>query len=376
MAKTYTAFSRNIGPDLQKLVKSDVSIGVVTLKVDLTLEDAGYKKVTGSPVWLQKVNDTANKIVPKAITDIAAEITKTKGLDGKKLEAIISKAGEAAADDLADAVEKALETWVKDKKEYTSYKVKSAGKIILGVVGVASSVAAIGASMGAASPVAIISLVRSCIGLAQDVAKVALEAKSIEKLIRVDVVVLTKAFAKNKDNKALQNVKEVALAGIAVILGVDTPTINNCAGRIELYHNKITGLKKDHEKFAGAIYKVMDLQDSLKDKMAKAGKDLKSFDKLKKSLEAAEKTLDGILKDVTHIGERIEKGEKRYDFYKGYIEALKGGVSSWTKYAQTALGLAFDLGTGVGTAAGGIEKGLEALKDIMMATNEVLLEKV
>ncbi len=374
MAKTYTAYSRNIGPDLQKAVPNRVEIGAVTLKIDLTLEDAGYKKVTGSPVWLQKVNETANKIVPTAIAGIAADIKKAPQLNEKTISAIVEKNGEAAATALARAIEAALATWVRDKKEYTSYKVKTAGKIVLGAVGIAASAATAALTAGAASPVAIIGMARSGIALAQNVAKLAMEAEGVERVIRADIVVLTKAFAKNKDSLATQNLKEIGLAGIAAVLGVDTPTIKNCGERIVLYKNKITGLKKDHQEFAKAIYKLMDLQDGLKDKMKKAAKDSNGLAKAEKSLKQAEAALDDVLKRVVGVGERIEKAEDRYKEYSKFIVALQSGVSGWTKYAQIVLSLAISLGSDIATHTSAVEKGLSELQSSLNTVGEEIVE--
>ena len=374
MPKSYTAYSRNIGPDLQKALPDKVKIGVVTLRVELTLEDAGYKKVTESPVWLQKSADIAKKFVPGAVDSIVDDIKKAKDLNDRGLNSILVKTGDEMADKLADAIEKALAAWVKDKKEYTSYKVKSAGKIVVGTAGVVASAVTIGLTAGAASPVAIISMARSSIGLAQNIAKLAMEAETVERLIRKDMGVLSKAFAKNKDNKAAQNMKELGLAGIAAVLGVDTPSINNCNSRIQLYGNKLTGLKKDHAKFAGTIYKLMDVQESLKHKIDKTAKSAKNYGKLTKTLGSAEKSLDEILKRVVAIGERIDTGEKNNEVYSKFVEALQSGVSNWTKYAQTAMTLAITFGTAIANNADAIEKGLSALQDHLTTVKDDLLE--
>lgn len=376
MPKSYTAYSRNIGPDLQKALPDKVKLGAVTLSVELTLEDAGYKKIANSPLWLQKANETAKKFIPGAVGGVVDDIKKAKDLDDRALNALLVKRGDDAADKLADAMEKALAAWVKDKKEYTSYKVKSAGKIVVSTAGVVASAASIGLTAGAASPVAIISMARSSIGLAQNVAKLAMEAETVERMIRKDISVLSVAFAKNKENKAAQNMKELALSGIAAVLGVDTPSINNCQSRIELYHNKLTGLKKDHAKFAGTIYKLMDLQETLQKKVDNTAKSAKNYGKLKKTLDSAEKVLDDVLKRVVAIGERIDTGEKNDKLYADFISALQAGVSKWTKYAQTVMTLTITLGTAISTHTDVIEKGLAALQTHLTTVNDDLLEKV
>lgn len=116
MPKSYTAYSRNIGPDLQKALPDTIKLGAVTLSVELTLEEAGYKKISSSPLWLQKSNETAKKFIPGAIGDIADDIKKAKGLDGRALNALLVKAGDDAADKLADAMEKALATWSRTRR--------------------------------------------------------------------------------------------------------------------------------------------------------------------------------------------------------------------------------------------------------------------
>lgn len=369
MAKTYTAFSRNIGPDLKKEVPDNINIGAVTLSVDLTLEDAGYKKVTGSPVWLQKVNNEANKIVPQAIKGIVAEIKKANDPDERAIKSIVEKNGELAAKNLALVVKAALAAWIVDKKEYDHYKVKAAGKIVLGAIGVTASAASIALTAGAASPVAIIGLARSGMGLAQQIAKAAMDAEKVERLIRADMTVLTKAFAKNKDNKAVQNMKELGLAAIAATLNVDTPTINNCDQRIGLYGQKITGLKKDHEKFASSIYKMMDLQETLNKKFKQA-KGSKNIEKAQKTLGGAEKNLDDLLKRVVAIGERIETGEGNYAKYSKFIEALKGGVSSWTKYSQIVMSLSISGGTAITGIVALVEKDFSKVEEFLTTAKD------
>lgn len=253
---------------------------------------------------------------------------------------------------------------------------KSAGKIVVGTAGVVASAAAIGLTAGAVSPVAIISMARSSIGLAQNIAKLAMEAETVERMIRKDISVLSVAFAKNKDNKAAQNMKELALSGVAAVLGVDTPSINNCQSRVELYHNKLTGLKKDHAKFASTIYKLMDVQETLQKKVDQTVRSAKNYGKLKKTLESAEKSLDDVLKRVVDIGERIDTGEKNDKIYAEFIDSLRAGVSKWTKYAQTAMTLTISLGTGIANNTDAIEKGLAALQTHLTTVKDDLLEKV
>lgn len=372
MAKTYTAYSRNIAPDLKKAVPENVKIGAaITLSVDLTLQEAGYKKVTGSPVWLQKASNEANKIVPKAIQGMIADLKKAKDPDEKAVTAIIEKNGEYAAKRLSLTVEAALAEWLADKAEYSSYKIKAAGKIAIGAIGVTASIASIALTAGAASPVAIISLARSGIGLAQQLAKASMEAEKLERLIHADIAVLSKAFAKNKDNKAAQSMKEIGLAGIAAVLNVDLPTINNCDQRIDLFHKKLIGMKKDHEKFAGSIYKMMDLQETLQKKVKDASKgSAKAGEKALKSLAGAEKNLDDLLKRVVAIGERIEAAEASYPKYAKFIEALKGGVASWTKYAQFAMSMSISGGSAITGLLSLAEKDFSKIEEFLSATKD------
>ena len=350
MAKSYTAYSRNVSNDMQKLITAqNVELPAkLMVELELTMESEGFEKITKNPVWMAKVADLAKKHADDLIKDAAkvidAEAKKGK-LTPKMVEGLIDVEERVFDKELCVAVDAMLQKYVNDKKEYTKYKIKIAAKIVLGGAVIVASAVTSAASLGAASPVAVIAMTRSCVALAQTVLKAAAEAEHVERLLRVDKTVLEKVFKAN-EGAASKNVKETALNFVSGLLSIDTPAASNFADHVALYRNKITGLSKAAIELGKGVNKMMDAAEAFGKKVDAIKKDKGDEDpKVKKAmaeLDKQEKELDKVLTNIVSLNERVNKQEELCQEYEKAAAAIKKGVSKWTEISKYLAGFAIN----------------------------------
>jgi hypothetical protein len=344
------------------------------MEVLIELDDELYDALAKNPSWLQKIQTAAAAKARAAMDDAAKQIlaaeAKAEKFDPKAATAftrdvqdMLEKAAKLAADEMADACEKLITDYKKGQKELTKLRVKCGGKIALTAVLVTGGAVISVVTAGALSPLGVVGVVKGAVGIAQEIAKLALKADQIAKLIQGELTVLKKLMNEEnakakKSGKIAQGAKEVGLNVFSKLLGVETPSLKNCQSHIEIHKVDIAKIEKESKKLSESIYDAMDEQAKQAKALAVAKKTLPApkVGKISTALDKTEKALDELLKNTIKINESIERAEKRQEQFEKALDAMKEGVPGWLKWVDVAVGLAVDIGTGIADASSGIEK--------------------
>ncbi|MBX3618420.1 MAG: hypothetical protein KF891_00295 [Rhizobacter sp.] len=344
------------------------------MEVLIELDDELYAALSKNPTWLQTIQTSAAAKARAAMDDAAKQIlaaeAKAEKFDPKTATAftrdvqdMLEKAAKLAADEMADACEKLITDYKKGQKELTKFRVKCGGKIALTAVLVTGGAVISVVTAGALSPLGVVGVVKGAVGIAQEIAKLALKADQMAKLIQGELTVLKKLMNEEnakakKSGKIAQGAKEVGLNVFSKLLGVETPSLKNCQSHIEIHKVDIAKIEKESKKLSESIYDAMDEQAKQAKALAVAKKTLPApkVGKISTALDKTEKALDELLKNTIKINESIERAEKRQEQFEKALDAMKEGVPGWLKWVDVAVGLAVDIGTGIADASSGIEK--------------------
>lgn len=339
----------------------------MTLQVVIELDEELYKTLSKDPTWLDKLQQAAGDKARSALDDAAKAILVVEGKAGKfdpKTAAIFTKDLQAALEtrfkiasqEMAEAAEKLFENYKKGQKELTKFRIKAVGKIAVTAVIVSAGVGVSVASMGALSPLGIVSVVRGGITVGQEITKLALSADQLAKVIQLEFKVLKKFMTDNspKGNGA----KELGLNALSKVLGLETPSLKNCRSRIELHKVDIGKIEKKSHELSKKIYEAMDIQSDWAKQFDKAKKSLPApkVGKISTSLEKSEKALDALIKSTIKVNESVQRAEKRQELFEKTLEQMEKGIPGWVKYVDIAIGLSIDLGMGIADANSAVEK--------------------
>lgn len=366
----------------------------MAMEVVIELDDELYASLAKNPSWLQKIQ-TAAAAKARASMDaaakqiLAAEATAAK-FDAKAaavftrdVQATLEKAAKQAADEMADACEKLINDYKKGQKELTKFRVKCGGKIALTAVLVTGGAVISVATAGALSPLGVIGVVKGAVAVAQEIAKLALKADQMAKLIQGELKILRKLMNEEnakakKSGKIAQGAKEVGLNVFSKLLGVETPSLKNCESHIGIHKVDIAKIEKEAKKLSKSIYEAMDEQSAQAKALATAKKTLPAtkVGKITMNLEKTEKALDQLVKSTIAINESVEAAEKMQTQFRKALDAMKDGIPGWLKFVDVAVGLAVDIGTGVADASSGIEKAAAAVFAAEQAIGNEVIDAV
>jgi len=376
MAKKWTAVEFNLAKDIAKKVKTErVTVPPrLLVQVVIELDDKIYKKIAKDPTWLQKLQSKAKKKADIAVADIVKIVAKveakasgfdekTANIFSKDLTARLKTMMDAASKEMAKECKKIVEDYKDGQTDLKIFKIKSFGKIAISSIVVIGSVAGTVATGGALSPLGIAGIVKSGIGISQECLKLASSADKVAKVIQAELKILKKFMITNlkeatKAGKIKQGAKEVGLNTLSGLLGIETPSLRNCDGRIDLHKVNIAKLDKESKKLGAKIYEAMDKQSDWSKKFDKAKKTMpaKQVGKVSSSLKVAEKGLDGLIKSTIKVNESVERANKMQDLFRKTIDAMSKGIPEWLQLVDKGINLTVDIATGIADASSLIEK--------------------
>lgn len=351
----------------------------MSLQVVVELEDELYKSIAKNPSTVAKLQQAAGDKARRAMTEalkkiVAAEVKAAKfnaqvaATFAKDLQATLEKDFQAASADMAAEAAKVIDDYKKGQKELQKFRVKASGKIALNAIVMSGGIALSVATAGGLSPVGIVGVVRSSVGIVQEAAKLAATADQTAKLIQGELAVLRKVMNEEvgkakTSGRIAQGVKEVGLNLLAKAVGLETPSLKNCQSHIDLHGISIGKLDKESKKLSQQIYAAMDEQEKL-GKGLKAAKATLPADKVGKaaqSLEKAEQALDKLLQATIGVNEKVERAHARHKLYQKALDGMKEGIPDWLKYVDTAVGLGADLAMGITDSANAAAAALTAV---------------
>jgi flagellar biosynthesis chaperone FliJ len=132
---------------------------------------------------------------------------------------------------------------------------------------------------------------------------------------------------------------------------VESTSVKNVKGRIELHRIDIAKLDTKSKKYSEQIYKVMDLGKVWEKKVEdaiKAGLKPDKVSKVKAGLKSVEDALDKLLNSTIKVNEAVEKAWENQHRFEDTIKKLSEGVQAWTKWVDVVVGATVDIGIAVG----------------------------
>jgi chromosome segregation ATPase len=230
---------------------------------------------------------------------------------------------------------------------------------------VSAGAAATVLSGGTISPVGWVSVVRGCMTALKELDKLWSDVEGTGAAIRKELSLLDKWLvdkidAETKAGKLEKGAREVGLNLLSKMLNVNVPSMKTCEEHIALHEKNITKLERKSKDVSEGIYAAMDAQEKWAKEFDKAKRDqpAPAVGKVKTELDKAEKSLDDILKKAVSLNERIAAAQKEHEAFEKAYTALEEGLPNWSKYVDSALSLAVDIGSGIQDASKAVEKGL------------------
>ncbi|HUN91010.1 MAG TPA: hypothetical protein VMU33_03060 [Burkholderiaceae bacterium] len=250
--------------------------------------------------------------------------------------------------------EKRWDAWVRTKKEYRMYRIKSAGSVAAGSIGVVAGVASMPAAVvtgGATLAFSIVGTVRSSISLAQTLCKLWIEAEAIQaKLVRsVDAM---NEIYRRKGPQAL-GAGSVASTAVNTVLGLDlAPNLKTLSADCELWGNKLKGIDVNAGDAAAKAVELLDSTDRLEAQLkASKSKDAgKTLDKLRKMRTLIDKSLEACHAQSA----RCERGRELREKYEEIIAGLKAAEPKWAVVFDKLIPAAANLALAGASAGHGI----------------------
>lgn len=360
----------------------------VAIQLDIELDDELFDRIKVNPTFIQRLQSTALQQVQKNLDETAALIIqqdskahlfpqKISGVFSRDITDRVNRDLNIAGQQMVNEANKMFDDLKRTEKDLTRYRVKAGCKIVLSSVGIAAGVAISVGTGGSVSPLGALGIIRSCIGIAQEVTKLAIACDEVDKLIRADFAVLKKIMSPNlggasTTSKAFQGTKEIGLNVFSKTVGVETTSLKNLKSRIDLLKINVGKLDKESAKLSENVYGLMDSNKAIENdlKIAKQTLPAPKVGKIDLKLRAAEAELDKLLKNVIKVNEGINRVKQNHPKYEAAYAAMNQGMPGWITKVDFAVGLVMDIGTGIADSSKAIEMGLGTMVTIVTAVSD------
>lgn len=394
MTKKWTAVQFDLGKQLAaktslKRIKLPTTLKV---QVDIELDDLVYKKLSGNPTYLQKMQSKAKALADAAVNDLRQTVIeaenraskfneRTAAVFTKDLQTTLEKKLKLAGDQMAAECVKLFEDYKRGQSDLLKFRIKAGAKIGVSAAVFMAATGATAISAGTLAPLGIVSTIRTGLVIAQEITKLAIDADKAAALINKELSTLKKVMLGEEDKlrgRGTRIAAEIALGAASKVAGLETPTLRNCADHIAVHKVKIAELEKRSQKLSKTIYAVMDVQEEWAKKFNAAKRSLPAdkVGKVSTSLQAAEKSLHELITETIKVNEAIQRAEDRQKKYEQALAKLKQGVPDWLKYVDLAVGLAVSLGLSTGGPAAAVERALHSALTVEQAVVPLVARKV
>lgn len=378
----FTLIEMNMWPEIQSKAKPQaLQLKKLPLKIDIDCDSKLWKAIGKDPLLHQKMVDAVNDNRKKTTINLIKLVSHHDALivkapdarqqqqQAKEFKGRAEKEVSALRSQAPRAVEKVWEQRKRTQKEYRNYKIKAGASVAVDVVDITLGVTGAVGSAGASLALSIIVVLRSTAGMVQKLAKLAVEAETLQKKLVRDLKELHRAYA--EASRTSVGAQELAGNYVQKVFNVDlAPTISSCKTDNEQFGNKLKGLDVDSHKVSSNLGKTLTDVDKLTDKIKDRKSNLpdRKRQKLLGSVGKLEKSVNGMIEKVIGLQERVNKGNVAHKDYTEIIQGLKAKKPTWSKRAERSLVL-IDLGFGVTDLAG---LGTNAA---MTFANEIVIDK-
>jgi hypothetical protein len=263
------------------------------------------------------------------------------------------------------------------KAHYRRYQVNCVSNVVINVVAISAWIGVTAASWGATGPVAVVGIVRGCVGIGVDLYNMAIDVqeviRDIELYFNAISVLMIEIDEDTKNPKAAvawNTATEVGLGAIAGILNVPVPSVSEIENKMSLLENKI---KRIHLKRLALGKELTKLRAEIENYQNKINENAKAS---KSDRKDAEKHLNKVAKFNGIRESLFEKAERLYEdiqkdlaIQKEFDEQLatyKANQKSFSRKTRLVFGFATSIGLSVGTGGSNAEYGIAAMNECLI----------
>ena len=385
VGKSVVIWKKDLGKELLKIYNPPWVKDIKGYEFKLSLNDdlLDVLEAEGDYVTPQQMVDDANELTGKLLSALVKQMKQIEAAADKETDPAkkqkIYEAFDTKAKQLLTASKPHFEkipearwkNFVRRKKQYKDYKVKTGVDITLGALGVAGGIAGVAGSAatgGTSLVLGIVSLVRGVAQLADKIKDAARKTEQVEKALESDLYTLKDRYqnALGQARKGAQGASEITGSVIKGVLSTDAPfmaTLPKCEKNFGLWQNKVAGLAVGGRKLSAAISKALAECDKL-EKILKKSADAKVREYLDK-LRKARKSLDKALNECSDMMGRVTKADKNAPKLKTLLDALKAQNPKYADIFDRAFPAVVNL-TLAGASAG---VGFDAAKNMLDEVN-------
>lgn len=350
-------------------------------KVVLDVDSNAYKALDDDPLLLAKVTEAAsakyhdlvNAMVIKLRQVDALYVKSQSKADRAKLikayEEYAKKQFVQFAKDGKQAAEAAWAEVAKTKTEYRSYQVKAGVALAIDGLNIVGGVAGAVGTGGFALIVGLYGILKTLIGMAMKIYKLAIEADKMQKRVTKNLKKIQNSF--NKKKKELSGAKDSGKAFVNSLLGADfLPTVSTVKSDNEQYLSKIQGVDVGSHQIAKKLNEVLKEMDKIS-KM----QDVSSSKKVSTLVSKLQASTAKLIDKVITMQGQVQKGKAFQKQTADSIAELETLQPKKWKYIQKGMVL-----TDIVLAGGDYSKAGEAVlavgTAIVTEVDKELLDRV
>lgn len=299
----------------------------------------------------------------------------------RAFDSVCDDVGVALSLSLQDKVAEYVQSNKAIKRAYRRYQVRCVNDVVSDLAIIGTSIGLTAASWGTTGPVAVVAVVRSCVGVCRQVHDMAMSAWDVMEVIEQYFKALGDVMdAADTDQRTKNTALEVGIGAIAGLLNVELPSVAAIEEKMKLLDDKLRGVHarrietgKEIAKLRLAIdaygKKIEENKDNpkyAKDKLAKHEAKRDRFRAVREALiESAEDMYKNVLKAISNQKD-----------YEAQLKSYKDNVSTRALKARLVFGVATTLGLAAGAGSSGLAKALVAASEALRVAEEVLEEEV
>ncbi len=371
----------------------------VYLQVDKEL----HEQIEEDAVLAEKLFKKISVEYKKTVADLAAVATAIDQEFGRELKprGWVAKEWEKRAPDVFDDAEarmltearKAIKKWQQVRKDRKKYVIKSAVKVTIGTLSVATAslgtaiaIGGVATTGGAAVPglvAAIYVNVKAVVALGKVLRRLKRDVDAAEEVLWTELRHLLEAYADSTRGGVAT--RELAKAAVEQFFSVSMKSISNGENAMSDFKGKLDKVEINLSKMGIKLNKALTDQAALDVQIDdKIGKMLKQANykskKLPKLVAASSKlntSVNDLLKELPKAIKKVDGARLRHrTIYKPAMVNLKAKKPEWVQYGEAALKLG-DLALGAGfTDFGALDSILVLVDSIGVEFDDVLAEKL
>lgn len=320
--------------------------------------------------------DDANKAMAKAVKEVEASVKLLDSIasgehgSGNKdvaqvladCQRAITRSCQELYDELNEIPKRRWELWLKVRKDYRNYKLKSAGKMVIGSLSLVANLASAAGSVltaGVTLALSLVGMTRASVAVGNVLVKLWEEAEQVQKrlIANADKV---KGLYETKGKQALGR-RSTGMAAINALLGSDVaPSLKAMESDCQLWLDKLNGIDLAAGKSAQVAVKGLTdaekLETSLKTVKAKA------LSRALDNLVELRQTIHQNLESCHAQSQRCNNGRELHQIYAAIVKDLRSAQPTWSTVCDKLIPAAASLAYAGANAAHGLQQASSALQ--------------